>query len=40
MRPRCPARRKPEVRMDAVYVALTVGFFALSLALVELCERL
>jgi hypothetical protein len=26
--------------MDALYLALTVGFFALSLGLVALCERL
>jgi hypothetical protein len=29
-----------EVTMDAVYLGLTVLFFALSLGLVELCDRL
>lgn len=34
------AKARPEVTMDTVYLALTVLFFALSLALVELCDRL
>jgi hypothetical protein len=38
--PRAPATNRLEARMDAVYLALTIGFFALSLALIELCNRL
>ena len=34
------AHTPPEVTMDVTYLGLTVLFFALSLALVELCDRL
>ena len=40
---RAPASQRSRAReetMDAVYVALTIGFFALSLGLVALCDRL
>ena len=38
MAPRRTVRR--DVMADIVYVAVTVGFFALSWLLIRLCERL